>query len=223
MCRKAFSFGGMLLLVGAEILVAPGFTQAQHGGGHGSGSHGGGASFGGGHSGNAHFGGDRFRGYRGGFYRDRSRYGGYGYGSYPYNDDAYDSGYTTFYGDGAQDYLSGATSAAPLADHSQVLFPLADATAHMDAITHITVSAPADAQIWFDGARTNSTGPVREFQSPPLTPGQQYSYEVRARWNENGREVTQTQHVQFTAGAHFEVEFRGENKTAEKISPAQKR
>jgi uncharacterized protein (TIGR03000 family) len=50
--------------------------------------------------------------------------------------------------------------------------------------------------------------PVRAFQSAPLTPGQQYTYEFRARWkNDDGREVTQTQQVIVTAGAHVRVDF----------------
>jgi hypothetical protein len=40
MFRKAFSFGGLLLLAGALVLVTPGFGQAQHRGGGGF-SHGG--------------------------------------------------------------------------------------------------------------------------------------------------------------------------------------
>ena len=49
------------------------------------------------------------------------------------------------------------------------------------------------AEVWFNGTPTTSTGPARQFASPPLTPGTRYSYDIRATWNENGREVTQTQ------------------------------
>jgi uncharacterized protein (TIGR03000 family) len=60
-----------------------------------------------------------------------------------------------------------------------------------------------------------TTGPVRTYASPPLAEGQ-YSYEVRARWNENGQEVTQTQQVGVTPGAHVEVNFPLPSGTAEK-------
>jgi uncharacterized protein (TIGR03000 family) len=229
MFRKAFSFGGTLLLVGAAILVAPGFIQAQHGGGHGGGGHGGG-HFTGGHSGGGHFGGARFGGYRGGFYRGGRHYGGSGYypyyrpsGYYPYYDDAYDSGYTTYYGDSGQDSLNGATSDPAPADEDQVSPPLADATAQTGASTHFTIMAPADAQIWFNGTPTKSTGPVREFQTPPLTPGVQYNYDLRARWHENGRVVTQVRHVEFVPGQHVDVEFQVAPTTPEKTSASQKR
>jgi uncharacterized protein (TIGR03000 family) len=72
---------------------------------------------------------------------------------------------------------------------------------------HVTTSVPAGAEIWIDGTKTTSTGTVRQFQSPPLTPGQPYNYEIRARWSENGHEVTQTQKVEVTAGGHVNVTF----------------
>jgi uncharacterized protein (TIGR03000 family) len=52
-----------------------------------------------------------------------------------------------------------------------------------------------------------STGSAREYQSPPLTPGSRYSYEIRAHWNENGQPVSQTQKVEVTAGGHIDVTF----------------
>jgi len=62
------------------------------------------------------------------------------------------------------------------------------APAQLDTSVHVTVSVPADAEIWFQGTKMTATGSVREYQSPPLTPGHRYTYEVRARWNENGHE-----------------------------------
>jgi uncharacterized protein (TIGR03000 family) len=67
---------------------------------------------------------------------------------------------------------------------------------------------PGNAEVWFDGEKTTSTGTNRQFRSPPLTPGQRYRYEVRVRWVENGREVTQTQQVVVSAGANVNVSFR---------------
>jgi uncharacterized protein (TIGR03000 family) len=240
MFRKAFLFGGLLLLTGAVVLATPGPGQAQHGGGHGGGGHAGGGHFGG-----AHFGGGHFGGYRGGFYHGGAYYGGYhygypyahygyrhyypyygGYGGYypyyygSYGDDyaydtypyawsgpTYDSGYSSSYGDVAPYYGDGTASAAPPAGSYQSFYPPATATAPSDRSAHVTVNVPADARLWFDDTATTATGPVRQFDSPPLTPGTRYSYEVRAGWTENGREVTQTQKVAVTAGAHVRVDF----------------
>jgi len=72
------------------------------------------------------------------------------------------------------------------------------------------VAVPADAEVWLDGTKTTSTGALREFTSPTLTPGQRYTYQVRARWHENGHEVTQTQKVTVSAGADVTIRFPAE-------------
>jgi uncharacterized protein (TIGR03000 family) len=260
MFRKAFSFGGLLLLAGAAVLVTPGPGQAQHGGG----GHGGGGHFGGGHFGG--YGGGHRGGYRGGSYHGGAHYGGYHYGyhnyyphhgaygyrhyhpyyngsygyyypysygsygyDYPYNYDPSlyvlptDSTYFGSAGDVAPYPADGITSATPSAGGYQAFYPPATVTTPADTRAHVTAKVPADAQIWFDGTPTTSTGPVRQFDSPPLTPGSRYGYEVRARWTENGHEVTQTQQVAVTAGAHVQVDFPVAPKTAEKTSDTQKR
>ena len=74
------------------------------------------------------------------------------------------------------------------------------------AAARVTVRVPSDATVWFDGVQMSTTGPVRQYQTPPLAPGQ-YSYEVRARWSENGREVNQTQQVAVSPRATVEVDF----------------
>jgi len=230
MFRKMLSYGGLLLLVGAAILVAPGSSQAAvHGGAHFGGGHFGGAHFGGAHFGGAHFGGAHFGGFRGsgiirgshfGFPRSNffgpfrsGYYGGYGYypnygGYYPYYGDysAYPSdlsvpGYNT------EDYGPAEAAVTPV---------------QPDPTAHITVNVPPDAAVWFEGTRTTSTGSVREFQSPPLTSGSRYSYTVRARWDNNGQEVTQSQQVTVTAGAHIDVTFPLPPKSASQATTLQK-
>jgi len=240
MFRKAFSFGSLLLLAGAAVLVTPGSGQAQHhgggghGGGHGGGGHGGGGHGGGGHGGfhhgGFHHGGFHHGGFshggfsRGGFHHGGFHYGGfhhgglwwfpgysgyygaqsYYYGSYPYSgysdfypytsdwsSPGYDSGYYGSNGDATSSYLNSDLSG----------------TAQPETSAQVTVSVPANAEIWFEGNKMTSTGSVREFQSPPLTPGKRYTYEVRARWKENGQEVTQTQQVEVTAGTRVNVQF----------------
>src|SRR5262249_5538307 len=46
---------------------------------------------------------------------------------------------------------------------------------------------PDDARIWFDGAPTTSTGPMRYFTSPLLKPGKRYSYTIQVQWHEDGQ------------------------------------
>jgi uncharacterized protein (TIGR03000 family) len=74
-------------------------------------------------------------------------------------------------------------------------------------IAHFTVEVPAAAEVFLEGIKTKQTGPSRAFVSPPLAPGKQYLYEVRARWTENGQVVEQTRSVVVSAGARLIVHF----------------
>jgi uncharacterized protein (TIGR03000 family) len=241
MVQKTFAFAGPLLLAGAAVLMMPGPSQAQHGGGHGGGGHfggggghfaGGGAHFasGGGHFGGAHYGGYRsgnhYGGIRNGDFHYGHPYAHYGYGHYRrsyegylynpyygadggyYPDEldtpspTYGSAYSGSYGVVIPDDDYGTYSAAPAADDSST------ATLVPDAVAHLTVKVPADAHVWFNGTPTVSTGPVRQFDSPPLAAGK-YVYDLQARWMENGHERTETRQVKVSPGSHVEVDFPG--------------
>jgi len=75
------------------------------------------------------------------------------------------------------------------------------------APAQLIVAVPSGAEIWLEGAKTQKTGAVRTFESPPLTASLEYSYQVRARWIENGREVEQTRKVMVHAGEKVNVSF----------------
>ena len=67
---------------------------------------------------------------------------------------------------------------------------------------------PSDnAQVLFDGAPTHQLGTDRTFESPPLTPGQTYQYNIESRWTENGQKVDQKRTVTVTAGQTSVVDF----------------
>jgi uncharacterized protein (TIGR03000 family) len=251
MFRKVFSFGGLLLLAGAVGLAAAGSGRAagHGGGGHFGGAHFGGAHFGVAHFGGAHFGGYRGGLYRGGYhfgyphaynrpyygYRRNYPYYGlsgyypyYGLYGYPYYG-AYGYvgpglGYTSSYygsgGDEAPSYDNESAPVTPPAAGYESSYP--PAAAQTDATAHVTAYVPADARLWFDGKLTTSTGPIRDFRSPPLTPGHQYTYDVKATWNENGHEVTQTQKVEVTAGSEVTADFPAPTKTT-RPAPAVKK
>jgi uncharacterized protein (TIGR03000 family) len=236
MFQKALSIAGTLLIAGTAVLMTPGFSQARGGGGggHGGGGHGGGGHGGGGHfSGGGHFGSGGWNGgYRGGYVGQRSgsygrgygyhRYGGYypfyGYygGSYPYYDNysypSYSSGYYDPYGDVAPDYDY--STPAP-ATGAQASYSSSTAAVQPDTTAHVTVRVPADAKVTLNGTPTASTGMVRQFVSPPLASGR-YAYDVEARWNEGGKEVTQTRQVAIAPGAHVEVAFPTQPQTEKK-------
>ena len=203
MFRTAHTLGCILVLTVIAVLVTPGISQAQRGGGRGEGGHYGGASVG---------------GYRAGAYRGPASYGGYRYPSVGYGYRPYYGSYSPyFYGVPTYDYgysnayplpltYGDATYNTPTPDTYQAYYPPPAITIPSDTRTDISVTVPPGAEIWFDDTATTSTGTVRLFHSPPLTPGK-HSYEIRARWNENGREVIQTQRVEVTPGAQVNVSF----------------
>lgn len=80
------------------------------------------------------------------------------------------------------------------------LFPL-------DPVALLDVEVPDDADIWLEGKKTEQTGPLRRFISPALTPGKDYEYEIRASWQEDGREKKQTQTVTIRAGGQVRIRF----------------
>jgi uncharacterized protein (TIGR03000 family) len=82
-----------------------------------------------------------------------------------------------------------------------------DTVIEPDTVAHIQVKLPAQAELWFGGAKVPSTGPVRTFQSPTLNPDRLYTYEVRASWKEDGRDVTQAQQIVVSAGARVHLDF----------------
>jgi uncharacterized protein (TIGR03000 family) len=71
----------------------------------------------------------------------------------------------------------------------------------------MNVRVPADAVIWFEGSKTGQRGASRTFVSPPLEKGQGFTYEIRARWTKDGKEVEQTRTVRVRAGENVDVDF----------------
>lgn len=235
MNRKTSSFVGLWLLAVAAVIATPSFGQAQRGGFRVGGGYRGGyvggyrGGYAGGYRGgyvggyyhggvnygnhygysNYHYGYDYHRPYYGtyGYYPYYGSYGYYPYYNYSYNwlSPSYGLDYSNPYANVAPYYGDGITSSANPATNYQSFYP--PATAPTDDLAHLTIRVPADAQVWIDNTPTTSTGPVRKFDSPPLTPGTRYNYEIRAQWTENGRAVTQTQQVPVHAGSHAEVDF----------------
>lgn len=78
----------------------------------------------------------------------------------------------------------------------------------------ILVKTPAEARVWFDDNQTQQSGPLRRFVTPGLTEGEKYTYDIRARWTRDGREVEQTQAVSVQAGSEYQVTFPLETTTS---------
>jgi uncharacterized protein (TIGR03000 family) len=150
----------------------------------------------------------RFRGSRGsGFSPNTS---GLGYLSSGYGGGSLDSGGGGLYSGGGALYSGGSSpysgGGSPYSAYSMVSGSEEDDSA-LDDTADVTVKLPADAELWFDDVKQKPTGRVRLFVTPELKADREYTYEVRARWRENGREVTQTRKAVVTAGADVEVDF----------------
>jgi uncharacterized protein (TIGR03000 family) len=63
----------------------------------------------------------------------------------------------------------------------------------------LLVVVPPDARVYVDDQATRQTGMERLYESPPLQQGT-YSYNVRAKWTENGKEVTHEKKVNVGPG-----------------------
>jgi uncharacterized protein (TIGR03000 family) len=74
---------------------------------------------------------------------------------------------------------------------------------------------PEDALIWFDNKPTQKRGMLRYFESPALTPGVNYSYEVRVGWVEEGRWVSETNRLRVRAGEMHCIDIVRADATAE--------
>jgi uncharacterized protein (TIGR03000 family) len=189
--RQSLSWFGRTAVLIAVLLASMSEISSAAPRGGGGGFRGGGVYRGGG-------------GYRGGYYGGYGRgYGGYGgwggvglglYGGY----------YGYPYG-GYYDYPS--TYSQPYYYTAPQVPSVAPATIQQTGIASITVRVPdPNATVLIDGAQTSTTGAVREFQTPPLQPGD-YTYQITATWMENGKPVTKTEQVHVAPGAQSVVTF----------------
>jgi uncharacterized protein (TIGR03000 family) len=71
-----------------------------------------------------------------------------------------------------------------------------------------TESLDVPVSVWFDGRKTNATGPTRDFLTPDLEPGSDYHYTITAALRQqDGRVVTQERQVNVRAGSDVVVDF----------------
>jgi uncharacterized protein (TIGR03000 family) len=72
----------------------------------------------------------------------------------------------------------------------------------------VVIHLPVDsAELWFNGVKTSALGLKREFTTPDLLPGKLYTYEVRARWMQDGKQFDQTRTLQVQAGSQSILAF----------------
>ncbi len=71
----------------------------------------------------------------------------------------------------------------------------------------VIVSVPADAAVYFDGTLMKQTGTTRTYSTPPLTPGTDFSYAIKALFDRDGHPVSVTHMITIRAGQTVRVDF----------------
>jgi uncharacterized protein (TIGR03000 family) len=223
--RILFGLSIPAMALGAVLMSSsPSFARPRggHGGGRGGGWSGG-RGWGGGWGG--------YRGYGRGFYgrgwggfglgyglgylNGSWGYPGWGYGGWDYD---YYPGYAYYdYGTPIYTYPDYGYYQAPSVVYQQPTFDQYSSAYNSQFMQNqptqepntvlLDVRVPPSAQVWFDGTATHETGRTRQFISPPLQPGQEYTYTIRARWMQNGRPVVMTKKVEVAANQHRTVDF----------------
>jgi uncharacterized protein (TIGR03000 family) len=76
-----------------------------------------------------------------------------------------------------------------------------------DYVARVVVRVPEDARLEFGGVTVEQPGRIRKFTTPALTPGQKYSYDIRAVWTEGNRPVVKERTIIVYAGEKADIDF----------------
>jgi uncharacterized protein (TIGR03000 family) len=134
----------------------------------------------------------------------------WGYGMGRYNQGYYNQGY--YYGQPGYYYNQGyyyppTYRSYYYAEPAQYAQPAqyTEQTAN-SARMQVIVPDP-NAQVMFEGQKTQQTGTNRLFESPPLTAGKTYNYTIKATWMQNGQEKSEERTISVSPGSNVMVDF----------------
>jgi uncharacterized protein (TIGR03000 family) len=75
-------------------------------------------------------------------------------------------------------------------------------------VANVEIRLPANATLWVEGQQMTTTGAVRHFYTPKLTEGENYTYEIHARWTDaSGKTVERTKNLDVKAGSWLGLDF----------------
>jgi uncharacterized protein (TIGR03000 family) len=148
-------------------------------------------------------------GYLGGYFGPRYAYGSdiplgldttyIGYAGYWSNADA---GYNAWYPGSAAYSID-----LPVMAYSPIEAPPSAEPPAPDDRTILVVRVPFEATVTVQGAVTKQIGENRTFVSPPLEPGRDYDYTIKAQWKEGDKSVEQSQTVTVRPGQRTAIMF----------------
>lgn len=209
---RRIALGGLAALLIGMFVVPEADARPGVGGGWGGYRNYGGVGYGRGYYGGVGYGGYGYP-YGSGFGIGigRGYYGGLGYGGYgstygaPYYGYGGSYNYPSYYY-GSPTYTAPSTMVVPSTTTYQSLYPATTAVAGNSA--SIDVRVPPNARVWFDNQEmAQNVGTMRHFSSPPLEPGSDYQYTVRAQWMQNGQMIQNVKNVIIHAGDRVTVDF----------------
>ncbi len=124
--------------------------------------------------------------------------GGYGLGGY--------GAYVPYYG--ASVYAAAPGGTPPSNLYANGTAPSPAQQPPPDNAAHLQLAVPQNAVVIIDGEKTNQTGSVREFVSPPLDRAGSYNYRISVRYTDaNGKPVNDTRTIHVRANDWFRIDF----------------
>ena len=98
------------------------------------------------------------------------------------------------------------TASAPITRSQSYYYAPAETSPVNNTVT-LNLTVPADAKIWIEGSPTAVGGSLRQFVSPPIQPGHDYTYHIQVSWTQDGREVTSKREFPVHAGDVINLSF----------------
>ena len=104
------------------------------------------------------------------------------------------------------DYAPAVTASDPITRSQSYYYAPAETSPVNNRVT-LTLTVPPDAKILIEGSPAGPGGTRRQFVSPPIKPGHDYTYDIQVSWLQEGREVTQKRHITVHAGDLINLTF----------------
>ncbi len=99
-----------------------------------------------------------------------------------------------------------ASSGAPA--NGPTVPPPAKQTPPSNNAAHLQLIVPENAEVVIEDRKTTRTGSVRQFVSPPLTPGKNFTYQVAIRYRDNNGAMIEEKHaIRVRANDQLRMDF----------------
>ena len=76
---------------------------------------------------------------------------------------------------------------------------------------NVVIHLPTDAELYIEGIKSKQVGATREFETPALQPGKVFTYNLKAVWMEDGKEVVKQLKVKVEAGKTTKIDVTKES------------